>query len=130
MSPLRHAGERTSVRTAFDRLSSIRGTTKAGQRCRLSPAPAQRRGRDTRGPAVMALKLFAHVLRSEIPADGATGATAAVDARRWVFRDLVVRRADYAAWGLSPRRSPDAAPSSREPAAEPLWPDTQPWCHE
>jgi hypothetical protein len=78
----------------------------------------------------MALKLFAHVLRSEIPAGGLAAATAAIDPRRWDFRDLVVRRDGYSAWGLLPRRSPDAPRSPPEPAAEPLWVDTQPWCHE
>jgi hypothetical protein len=79
----------------------------------------------------MAMKLFAHVLRSEMPASDslAPTATATPDARRWVFRDLVVRRDGYAPWSLSRRPSARAA-GSREPSAEPLWPDTQPWCHE
>ena len=80
----------------------------------------------------MAMRLFAHVLRSEIPAADSDGAaaTATADSRRWVFRDLVVRRHGYAAWGLSQPATPGAAAPSRDPAAEPLWPDTQPWCHE
>jgi hypothetical protein len=80
----------------------------------------------------MAIKLFAHVLRSEIPAAGSNGSAtaAALDPRRWVFRDLVVRRDGYAPWGVSPRPPADGATPPREPAAEPLWPDTQPWCHE
>lgn len=81
-------------------------------------------------------QLFAHVFPVAIhgvaaatPAAAAT-ATAAADPRRGVFRDLVVRRAGYAAWGLSNPATPRAAAVPREPAAEPLWPDTQPWCHE
>ena len=77
----------------------------------------------------MALKLLAHVFRSEIPAGNGPAATAALDPRRWLLRDLVVRRGDPAPWGVSPRASTGSAPS-REPAAEPLWSDTQPWCHE
>ena len=78
----------------------------------------------------MALKLFAHVLRSEIPAGGDAAAAGALDSRRWVFRDLVVRRDGYAAWGLSGRSSSDASVPAREAAAEPQWSDTQPWWHE
>jgi len=80
----------------------------------------------------MAMKLFAHVLRSEIPAADSVASTATVtpDTRRWVFRDLVVRRDGYAPWGLSRRPWARAAAGPREPSAEPLWPDTQPWCHE
>ena len=50
----------------------------------------------------MSMKLFVHVLRSGIPAVDTDGpaATTATDSRRWVFRDLVVRRDGYAAWGL------------------------------
>jgi hypothetical protein len=79
----------------------------------------------------MAMKLFSHVLRSEIPGTASTGpaATAAMDARRWVFRDLVVRRDGYASWGLSSRPSANAAAPAHDPV-EPSWPDTQPWCHE
>ena len=51
----------------------------------------------------MAMKLFAHMLRSEIPGidSDEPAAAATPDSRRWVFRDLVVRRDGYAAWGLS-----------------------------
>jgi hypothetical protein len=80
----------------------------------------------------MAMKLFAHVLRSEIPAVDAEDAatTAMSDGRRWVFRDLVVRREGYAAWGLSQAASATAAKPPGDPGLEPLWADTQPWCHE
>ena len=80
----------------------------------------------------MSMKLFAHVLRSEIPATESSelAATATQEARRWVFRDLVVRRDGYAAWGLWPPASSGAAKAPGDPALEPLWPDTQPWCHE
>jgi hypothetical protein len=80
----------------------------------------------------MSMKLFVHVLRSGIPAVDTDGpaATTATDSRRWVFRDLVVRRDGYAAWGLWRPTSADGATTKREPATEPLWPDTQPWCHE
>ena len=80
----------------------------------------------------MSMKLLAHVLRSGIPAldSDAPAATATPDSRRWVFRDLVVRRHGYAAWGLWRSASADGAAKPREPATEPLWPDTQPWCHE
>ena len=80
----------------------------------------------------MAMKLFAHVLRSEISAADSIWpvAVASLDPRRWVFRDLVVRRDGYAAWGLSPESSAGTAAPALEPAAEPLWPDTQPWCRE
>ena len=79
----------------------------------------------------MAMKLFAHVLRSDIPAADSSLplTTATPDPRRWVLRDLVVRREGYAAWGLW-LASTGAATTQREPAIEPLWPDTQPWCHE
>ena len=83
----------------------------------------------------MAMKLFAHVLRSATsgpgPGEPAPGG-GSIEPRLWVvFRDLVVRRDGYAPWGLS-----HAAPAGgeattrREPSAEPLWADTQPWCHE
>jgi len=81
----------------------------------------------------MAMKLFAHVLRSEIPAADSDDPAAAssADARRWVFRDLVVRRQGYAAWGLWQTASAAAATPSGDPGLEPpLWSDTQPWCHE
>jgi len=80
----------------------------------------------------MAMKLFAHVLRSEIPATDSNDPSGAAtrDARRWIFRDLVVRRDGYAAWGLSQPASSGAATAPGDPALEPLWPDTQPWCHE
>jgi len=78
----------------------------------------------------MAMKLFAHMLRSEIPGidSDEPAAAATPDSRRWVFRDLVVRRDGYAAWGLSKETGAVAMP--RESAIEPLWPDTQPWWHE
>jgi len=77
------------------------------------------------------MKLFAHMLRSEIPgidSDDPAGAGTA-DSRRWVFRDLVVRRDGYAAWGLS-KEAAGAVAMPRDSAIEPLWPDTQPWWHE
>jgi hypothetical protein len=80
----------------------------------------------------MAMKLLAHVFRTGIPALASTepAGAATADSRRWVFRDLVVRRDGYAAWGLwSPARAGAAKPR-REAASETLWPDTQPWCHE
>ena len=77
----------------------------------------------------MVMKLFAHVLRSEIPAVDSVE-PAAPDSRLWVFRDLVVRRDAYAAWGLWWSASAGAAKPRREPATEPLWSDTQPWCHK
>jgi len=78
------------------------------------------------------VNLFAHVLRSGMPAVDANdpAETATPDSRRWVFRDLVVRRDGYAAWGLWRTNSTDAATPRREPSTEPLWPDTQPWCHD
>jgi len=80
----------------------------------------------------MAMKLFAHVLRSEIVAaesnDPADMATA--DSRRWVFRDLLVRRHGYAAWGLWQPTPVGAATAPVDPALEPHWADTQPWCHD
>jgi hypothetical protein len=75
------------------------------------------------------MKLFAHVLRSGIPAVD-SGEPATPDSRRWVFRDLVVRRDGYAAWGLRWPASAGATKARGEPASEPLWPDTQPWCHD
>jgi len=79
----------------------------------------------------MAMKLFAHVLRSGIPAvdSGEPSATGTPGSRRWVFRDLVVRRDGAAAWGIWPVPAAAGTPQ-REPGSEPLWPDTQPWCHE
>jgi len=79
----------------------------------------------------MAMKLFAHMLRSEIPGidSDEPAAAATPDSRRWVFRDLVVRRDGYAAWGLSVEAAGIVA-LPRESAIEPLWPDTQPCWHE
>jgi hypothetical protein len=76
------------------------------------------------------VNLFVHVLRSGIPASHEPTETATPDSHRWVFRDLVSRRDGYAAWGLWRTASTGAAPPRREPSIEPLWPDTQPWCHE
>jgi len=77
----------------------------------------------------MVMKLLAHVFRSGISAVDSAEA-ALPDSRRWVFRDLVVRRDAYAAWGPWWSASVGAAKPRREPASEPLWSDTQPWCHE
>jgi hypothetical protein len=81
----------------------------------------------------MAMKLFAHVLRSATsgsgPEEPAPGGS--LEPRLWVFRDLVVRREGYAPWGLSHAvPAGDEATTRREPTAETLWADTQPWCHE
>jgi hypothetical protein len=82
----------------------------------------------------MAMKLLAHVLRSAISGSGPDepAPSGSLELGLWVvFRDLVVRRDGYPPWGLS-----HAAPAGgeattrREPSAEPLWADTQPWCHE
>ena len=78
----------------------------------------------------MGKKLFAHVFHSEFPGASEEPAATASDPRRWVFRDLVVRRDGYAPWGLSRPPTADAAAPQREPAAEPLWPETQPGWHE
>ena len=80
----------------------------------------------------MAIKLLAHILRNTSPDEPDEPAMGrSLDPRRWVFRDLVVRRDDlsaWALWGKAPKRRADAV--RRDPAAEPLWADTQPWCHE
>ncbi len=81
----------------------------------------------------MAIKLFAHILRASTVGDDRDDAVAreADDGRRWAFRDLVFRRSDLAEWGLAyalPVSRGTAA--RRKPRSEPLWPDTQPWCHE
>ncbi len=80
----------------------------------------------------MAMNLFAHVLRGEkFGTEDWHAAARSIDPRRWAVRDLVVRRFGFASWGLSnpaPPKSMGATP--RDPAAEPLWADTQPWCHE
>ena len=81
----------------------------------------------------MAMTLFAHVLRGATPGEerGEALAARSLDLRRWVFRELVVRRVDLAAWGLAHwPQSVRAAVERREPTPEPLWADTQPWCHE
>jgi hypothetical protein len=83
--------------------------------------------------SVMAIKLFAHILRSTTPGEDPEepDAASAPEPRRWVFRDLVVRRDDLAAWGLwRPAPANDADAARHDPAAEPLWADTQPWCHK
>jgi hypothetical protein len=79
----------------------------------------------------MAMKLLAHVLRNAIPAidSGEPAAAAMPGSRRWVFRDLVVRRDGYSAWRIRPATAAAGSPP-REPGIEPLWPDTEPWCHE
>ena len=79
----------------------------------------------------MAINLFAHVLRDELHGGSdAPAATAASDWRRWVLRDLVVRRNGSSAWGLSTPAAPRATAPRLDPTNEPLWPDTQPCCHE
>jgi hypothetical protein len=81
----------------------------------------------------MAMKLFAHVLQTPTPGAGPDeeAASRSQDGRRWMLRDLVVRRDGFAPWGLSfPAHGGGAAATGREPTAEPLWADTQPWCHE
>ena len=82
----------------------------------------------------MAMNLFAHVLRSTTSGSGPDepALSGTLEPRLWVvFRDLVVRRDGYAAWGLS-RAAPEGgeAATRSEPSAEPLWADTQPWFHK
>jgi hypothetical protein len=82
---------------------------------------------------LMAIKLFAHMLRGAAADDhlapGVDGRS--LDLRRWMLADLVVRRADPVPWGLSrPLRGRDGTTRRRDAAAEPLWADTQPCCHE
>jgi hypothetical protein len=77
----------------------------------------------------MAMKLFPHMLQMPGVDSNGPAATATADSRRWVFRDLVVRRDGYAPWGLW-RPSAGAAAPPGEPAIEPVWPDTQPWYHK
>jgi hypothetical protein len=82
----------------------------------------------------MALKLFAHALRGTAP-QGTAGKTLtlrAIEARRWSFRDLVVERGDVPVWGLAhwPSSVRAAVMRRSDAAPEPLWADTQPWCHE
>jgi len=79
--------------------------------------------------SVMAMKLFAHMLQMPGVDSSGPAVTATADSRRWVFRDLVVRRDGYAPWGLW-RPSAGAATPPGEPAIEPVWPDTQPWFHK
>ncbi len=83
--------------------------------------------------SIMAIKLFAHVLREIASAEGVAtpAAIRSLDLGRWRFRELVVRRSDPAAWAW-PRapQAGDARVPRRASAAEPLWADTQPWCHE
>jgi hypothetical protein len=84
--------------------------------------------------SVMAIKLFAHILSASIPGHGQLAAATtkgSLDLGRWAFRDLVVRRADLAAWGLArPQPAGHRRSARRDTGAEPLWADTQPWCHE
>ncbi|MEO5843629.1 MAG: hypothetical protein ABIQ33_02195 [Caldimonas sp.] len=80
----------------------------------------------------MAMKLFAHTLRGEhLGTENGPRASRQIDPRRWVFHDLVVRRAGFAPWGMS-NAAPADGPATirRDDATEPLWHDTQPWCHE
>ena len=80
----------------------------------------------------MAIKLLAHILRGTTSdAARATSADEAADGRRWAFRDLVVRRVDLAAWGLAyPLPGMGKKAVRREGSAEPMWAETQPWCHD
>jgi len=78
----------------------------------------------------MSMKLFEHMLRMPgVESGGPAAVAAAADPRRWVFRDLVVRRDGHSASGLW-RTSSGSATPPREPAIDPVWPDTQPWCHK
>ncbi len=80
----------------------------------------------------MAMKLLAHVLRGEtLGTENGPVASRSIDPRRWVFHDLIVRRVGFAPWGLSnPAPADDIGAKHRDAAIEPLWADTQPWCHE
>lgn len=80
----------------------------------------------------MAMKLLAHVLRGAPPEAGGRATARSAESRRWVvFRDLVVRRGDSAPWGLAFSASGFGPRAERsDPAQEPLWADTQPWCHK
>jgi hypothetical protein len=78
---------------------------------------------------VMAIKLFAHILRS-----GGAQASAdpwSLDLRQWILRDFVVRRPDFAPWALqSAATGPAPLGSADAVIPEPLWADTQPCWRE
>ena len=77
----------------------------------------------------MATNLFAHVLRNSIPEpDSGPSVALRQSERRWVFRDLVVRRDGFAPWSLSTPASAQIRPA--EPAAESVWAETQPCWRE
>ena len=80
----------------------------------------------------MAMKLWVHVLRgATLDLGGAHSAAPSIDPRRWALRDLVVRRIGFAHWGLANAvAARGTGLKQRDPVAEPLWADTQPWCHK
>ncbi len=111
-SPLPPSGGRLKARVGPD-------SRPAG----LAPVPRLEHG------SVMAMKLFAQVPRSDAAEAGPDGQSGIhlLDPRRWIPRDLVVRRDVYARWGLSHTAPPSrVAAKRREPAGDSLWADTQP----
>ena len=81
----------------------------------------------------MTIKLLSHVLRGSLLAAGAPAATAGrpLGLRRWVFEELVVGRWEPIGWRRQrPLPRGTTAPSAAAAHGDPLWSDTQPWCHE
>ena len=78
----------------------------------------------------MTINLFAPTTR--ITAGGAPGAPArSLDLGRWVMGELLADRGEPVSWGLQRSSASHARKAGgRGKSSEPLWADTQPWCHE
>jgi hypothetical protein len=120
--------KRARAKIAPGPVSSTGGTTRPSRSDRLAQ-PAAHAGVEPLD-VVMTIKLFAHILRSGDA--GASTEAGPLDVRHWIFRDFVVRRHDFAPWGVPSTPAGDAEPLAHADAgpAEPVWADTQPCWRE
>jgi hypothetical protein len=72
----------------------------------------------------MAIKLLGHVWRAAASTPAGTGALRHGN-------DWAVESREPSQWNPGPSPSPPPLPPQREQrAAEPVWAETQPWCHD